>query len=128
AFALEARKFNLALLKPGAPCKDVFEEYNAFMRKNGRPEERRPTLPWPGLRSGGAAAHSAGRANEHRKTHEYRGPSDLYPWPRAVLGLRHLSDRTKRPRRTPAPVPRSDHGIGLSRASWNRRPAAARLR
>jgi Xaa-Pro aminopeptidase len=41
AFALEARKFNLALLKPGAPCKDVFEEYNAFMRKNGRPEERR---------------------------------------------------------------------------------------
>jgi Xaa-Pro aminopeptidase len=41
AFALEARKFNLALLRPGAPCKDVFEEYNAFMRKNGRPEERR---------------------------------------------------------------------------------------
>jgi Xaa-Pro aminopeptidase len=41
AFALEARKFNLTLLKPGAPCKDVFEEYNAFMRKNGRPEERR---------------------------------------------------------------------------------------
>jgi Xaa-Pro aminopeptidase len=41
AFALEARKFNLALLTPGAPCKDVFEEYNAFMRKNGRPEERR---------------------------------------------------------------------------------------
>jgi Xaa-Pro aminopeptidase len=41
AFALEARKFNLTLLKPGAPCKDVFEEYNAFMRKNGRPEEKR---------------------------------------------------------------------------------------
>jgi Xaa-Pro aminopeptidase len=41
AFALEARKFNLTLLKPGAPCKDVFEQYNAFMRKNGRPEERR---------------------------------------------------------------------------------------
>jgi len=41
AFALEARKFNLTLLKPGARCKDVFEEYNAFMRKNGRPEERR---------------------------------------------------------------------------------------
>ena len=41
AFALEARKFNLALLKPGAPCKDIFEEYNAFMRKNGRPEEKR---------------------------------------------------------------------------------------
>ena len=41
AFALEARKFNLTLLKSGARCKDVFEEYNAFMRKNGRPEERR---------------------------------------------------------------------------------------
>ena len=41
AFALEARKFNLTLLKPGAPGKDIFEEYNAFMRKNGRPEERR---------------------------------------------------------------------------------------
>ena len=37
AFTLEARKFNLGLLKPGAPCKDVFEAYNAFMRKNGRP-------------------------------------------------------------------------------------------
>ncbi|HEX4237832.1 MAG TPA: M24 family metallopeptidase [Xanthobacteraceae bacterium] len=41
AFALEARKSNLTLLKPGARSKDVFEEYNAFMRKNGRPEERR---------------------------------------------------------------------------------------
>jgi len=41
AFALEARKFNLGLLKPGAPCKDVFEAYNDFMRRNGRPEEKR---------------------------------------------------------------------------------------
>jgi Xaa-Pro aminopeptidase len=41
AFALEARKFNLGLLKPGASCKDIFESYNAFMRKNGRPEEKR---------------------------------------------------------------------------------------
>jgi Xaa-Pro aminopeptidase len=41
AFALEARKFNLGLLKPGASCKDIFEQYNAFMRKNGRPEEKR---------------------------------------------------------------------------------------
>jgi Xaa-Pro aminopeptidase len=41
AFALEARKFNLGLLKPGAPCKDVFAAYNDFMRKNGRPEEKR---------------------------------------------------------------------------------------
>src|SRR6202035_3486816 len=41
AFALEARKFNLGLLTPGTPCADIFAAYNAFMRKNGRPEERR---------------------------------------------------------------------------------------
>jgi Xaa-Pro aminopeptidase len=41
AFALEARKFNLALLKPGTPCKDIFAAYNDFMSKNGRPEEKR---------------------------------------------------------------------------------------
>jgi Xaa-Pro aminopeptidase len=41
AFALEARKFNLSLLKPGAPCADIFAAYNDFMRKNGRPEEKR---------------------------------------------------------------------------------------
>ena len=41
AFALEARKFNLGLLKPGASCKDIFAAYNDFMRKNGRPEEKR---------------------------------------------------------------------------------------
>jgi Xaa-Pro aminopeptidase len=41
AFVLEARKFTLDLLKPGTPCKDVFEAYNAFMVKNGRPAEAR---------------------------------------------------------------------------------------
>jgi Xaa-Pro aminopeptidase len=41
AFAVEARKFNLGLLKPGAPCADIFATYNDFMRKNGRPEEKR---------------------------------------------------------------------------------------
>jgi len=41
AFVLEAQKFMLTLLKPGASCKDIFEGYNAFMRKNGRPEEKR---------------------------------------------------------------------------------------
>jgi Xaa-Pro aminopeptidase len=40
-FALEARKFNLGLLKPGTPCKDIFDAYNGFMRRNGRPEEKR---------------------------------------------------------------------------------------
>jgi Xaa-Pro aminopeptidase len=41
AFALEARKFNLSLLKPGTPCKEIFAAYNDFMRKHGRPEEKR---------------------------------------------------------------------------------------
>ena len=41
AFALEARQFNLGLLKPGAACKDVFAAYNDFMRQHGRPEEKR---------------------------------------------------------------------------------------
>lgn len=41
AFALEARKFNLDLLKPGTPCAEIFAGYNEFMRKNGRPEEKR---------------------------------------------------------------------------------------
>ncbi len=41
AFVLEARKFALSLLKEGAACADIADEYNAFMRKNGRPEEKR---------------------------------------------------------------------------------------
>ena len=41
AFVLEAQKVVLDLLRPGASCKDIFETYNAFMRKNGRPEEKR---------------------------------------------------------------------------------------
>jgi Xaa-Pro aminopeptidase len=41
AFVLEARKFTLGLLKPGASSKDIFAAYNDFMRKNGRPPESR---------------------------------------------------------------------------------------
>lgn len=41
AFTLEARKFTLGLLEPGTPAKDIWDAYNAFMRENGRPEERR---------------------------------------------------------------------------------------
>src|SRR5579863_5960050 len=41
AFAVQARKFNLGLLQPGAPCKEIFAAYNDFMRKNGRPQEQR---------------------------------------------------------------------------------------
>ena len=41
AFVLEAQKFVLERLKPGASCKDIFAAYNDFMRRNGRPEEKR---------------------------------------------------------------------------------------
>jgi hypothetical protein len=40
-FTLEARRFTLDLLIPGTPCKRIWDEYNAFMRQNGRPEEAR---------------------------------------------------------------------------------------
>jgi Xaa-Pro aminopeptidase len=38
---LEARKFTLNLLKPGASCKDIWESYNGFLRKHAKPEEKR---------------------------------------------------------------------------------------
>jgi hypothetical protein len=38
---LEARRFTLGLLKPDASCKTIWDEYNAFMHRNGRPEEVR---------------------------------------------------------------------------------------
>jgi Xaa-Pro aminopeptidase len=38
---LEARKFTLNLLKPGASCKDIWESYNGFLRKHTKPEEKR---------------------------------------------------------------------------------------
>jgi Xaa-Pro aminopeptidase len=41
AFTLEARKFTNDLLKPGTPCATIWNEYNAFMQKNGRPPESR---------------------------------------------------------------------------------------
>jgi len=41
AFVLEAQKLTLNMMKPGAKCSEIFAEYNAFMKKNGRPEERR---------------------------------------------------------------------------------------
>jgi Xaa-Pro aminopeptidase len=36
-----SRKLTLDMLKPGTPCKDIWEAFNDFMRKSGRPEEAR---------------------------------------------------------------------------------------
>lgn len=40
-FVLEARKFTLDRLKPGASCGEIWDAYNGFMREHGRPEEKR---------------------------------------------------------------------------------------
>jgi Xaa-Pro aminopeptidase len=40
-FTIEARKMTLDMLKPGTPSKTIWDAYNAFMKKNGRPEESR---------------------------------------------------------------------------------------
>lgn len=41
AFMLEARNHALKLMKPGTPCKTIWDSYNEFMRKHGHPEENR---------------------------------------------------------------------------------------
>ena len=41
AFCIESRKVTLDMLKPGTTCKEIWDTFNAFMRKNGRPEEAR---------------------------------------------------------------------------------------
>ena len=40
-FVKQARKLTLDLLKPGTHCREIWETFNVFMRKNGRPEEAR---------------------------------------------------------------------------------------
>jgi Xaa-Pro aminopeptidase len=40
-FCKASRKFTLDLLKPGTPCKDIWNAFNDFMRQNGRPPEAR---------------------------------------------------------------------------------------
>ncbi len=41
AFVLEARQFMLDRLRPGGDCKTIWDDYNAFMRDQGYPEEDR---------------------------------------------------------------------------------------
>jgi Xaa-Pro aminopeptidase len=40
-FVLEAQRFTLSRLRPGAAAAEIFAEYNEFLRVNGRPPERR---------------------------------------------------------------------------------------
>ena len=41
AFTLEARRATLDMLKPGTSCAEIWDTYNEFMQRNGRPEEAR---------------------------------------------------------------------------------------
>jgi Xaa-Pro aminopeptidase len=41
ALLLEAQRFTVERLRPGARCSEIFAEYNEFLRERGRPEERR---------------------------------------------------------------------------------------
>jgi Xaa-Pro aminopeptidase len=40
-FALQAQRFTLERLRPGAAAAEIFAEYNEFLQENGRPPERR---------------------------------------------------------------------------------------
>lgn len=40
-FVKQARRFTLDRLTPGKPCGEIWDQYNDFMRENGRPEESR---------------------------------------------------------------------------------------
>ena len=102
-------KYNLGLLKPGAPCKDVFEAYNAFMRKNGRPEEKRlhchgqgyDLVERPLIRSDEPMKIEKDMNIVVHPTYIQRRHADMV--------LRQLADRGRWTRRTAASLPRRDH-------------------
>jgi Xaa-Pro aminopeptidase len=41
ARVLEAQRYALSLLKPGASCRDIYQRHNAWLRQQQMPEERR---------------------------------------------------------------------------------------
>jgi Xaa-Pro aminopeptidase len=44
AAMLDAQRFALSLLKPGARCKEVFAHHNAYLSEHGMPQERRISM------------------------------------------------------------------------------------
>jgi Xaa-Pro aminopeptidase len=44
AAVLDAQRFALSLLKPGARCKEVFAQHNAYLSEHGMPQERRVSM------------------------------------------------------------------------------------
>jgi Xaa-Pro aminopeptidase len=44
AAVLDAQRFGLSLLKPGAYCKTIFAQHNEYLKQHGLPEERRLSI------------------------------------------------------------------------------------
>jgi Xaa-Pro aminopeptidase len=44
AAVIDAQRFALSLLKPGTPCRQVFEQHNAYLRSHNLAEERRLSI------------------------------------------------------------------------------------
>jgi Xaa-Pro aminopeptidase len=44
AAVLDAQRFALSLLNPGALCKEIFAQHNAYLSEHGLPEERRVSM------------------------------------------------------------------------------------
>jgi Xaa-Pro aminopeptidase len=44
AAVLDAQRYALSLLKPGASCKEVYAQHNAYLHEHGLPQERRVSM------------------------------------------------------------------------------------
>ena len=75
----KSRKLTLDLLKPGTPCKDIWETVQRLHAQERPARGGAALLPRPGLRPGRAAADPQRRAVDHREGHEHRRPPDLQP-------------------------------------------------
>ena len=124
AFCMESRKITLDMLKPGTPCKDIWDGFNAFMRKNGRPEER------GSIATARATIWSSGRwcATTSRWTIEKDMNIVVHPTyihgGLPQLAVRQLPDRRQRTGRPAAQVSRRGRRGRLRRLSLTRCPRA----
>ena len=114
AFCMESRKLTLDLLKPGTSCKDIWDAFNAFMRKNGRPMEAR-------LYCHGQGYDLVERPlirNDEPMTIEKDMNIVVHPTyihaRLSQLAVRQLSDRRQRTGRPAAPVSGRDRRGGLA--------------
>ena len=103
-FCKAARKLTLDLLKPGTPCKDIWDAFNDFMRKNGRPTEARLYCHGQGYDLVERPLVRNDEPMDDREGHEHRRAPDLYSRRLSELAVRQLPDRRQRAGRPAAPV------------------------